>query len=482
MLLRFKLTRRVNLFESIKRYSSTIPSHNNLVQESETQSEIPTNIEVPEDHLEIETESNLAGNEINDEDVLEETEETDTLRKVRSPLHKLRDKGSNFSDFKRILVLGGAGGDGCVSFLREKYRPKGPPNGGNGGRGGSIYFETSKDETSLGSLKLKYMAEKGGNGKGALMHGHYGKDLILKIPVGTVVREVEPPQRYAKLFEPREDPLIHYPGWHERNTTEEKYQKFLPHERPDITLVEKISLDLDKDKEVQLICKGGEGGVGNPHFVTSKNRSPKFAKRGQLGHIRYLELELKTLADAGLVGLPNAGKSTFLRAVSNAHPKVAPYPFTTLNPYIGTIDYSDFYQLTVADIPGLIAGAHKNVGLGHSFLRHVERSKVLVYVIDLAKEKPWNDFETLKKELELYSNGLTERASLVVANKADISERAKKNYLEFQKLHPGLEIVPISAKYKKNITKVTASIRKLVEEQNRIEEERRLLEEDQEIL
>ncbi|ORY07245.1 GTP-binding protein Obg/CgtA, partial [Basidiobolus meristosporus CBS 931.73] len=470
-MLRLALAKRIN-FRHVSRYSTTVTTPSLTTTPEETI--IPPHEPVlPQDE---DLEDKVAVEDSNEPE--EEKEAVEELsRRIRSPLHKLRDKGSNFSDFKRILVIGGAGGDGCVSFLREKYRPKGPPNGGNGGRGGSVFFEASKDETSLGALKLKYMAEKGGNGKGALMHGQYGKDLTLKVPVGTVVREIDPPLRYARLFEPQDDPLVHYPGWQEKNTTDAKYKRHLPRDKPEIIQMEKITLDLDKNKEVQLICKGGEGGVGNPHFVTSNNRSPKFAKRGQQGQVRYLELELKTLADAGLVGLPNAGKSTFLRAVSNAHPKVAPYPFTTLNPYIGTIDFSDFYQLTVADIPGLIAGAHKNVGLGHSFLRHVERSKVLVYVIDLAKENPWSDFETLKKELELYRSELTQRTSLIIANKADISERAKKNYAEFQQRYPNLEIVPISAKYKKNITKATSLIRKLVEEQKQIEKELRLKEE-----
>ena len=236
---------------------------------------------------------------------------------------------------------------------------------------------------------------------------------------------------------------------------------------------EKLSINLTHHGERHCIVRGGRGGYGNPHFLTSEIKGPAFAGKGTSGPTVYLELELKTIADAGLVGLPNAGKSTFLGAVSNAHPKIAPYPFTTLNPYVGTIDYPDFWRMTIADIPGLIEGAHRNVGLGHRFLRHIERSKLLVYVIDLAGDAPWKDLSVLKRELELYQAGLTNRPSLVVANKADLGIKAKRN-LELVRRKAeksGDVVVPCSAKEGKNIETVTSVMRQMVEKLRKDEEE-----------
>jgi len=191
---------------------------------------------------------------------------------------------------------------------------------------------------------------------------------------------------------------------------------------------------------------------------------PAFASKGNVGQEIWLELELKTIADAGLVGFPNAGKSTFLAAISNAHPKIAPYPFTTLNPYIGTIDYPDLVSIRVADIPGIIQGAHQNIGLGHSFLRHIERCRVLVYVIDLASNEPWNDLETLKFELEAYKKGLTLKPSIIIANKADIIEIAKPNLKKLQEMYINIPCIPVSAKNKQNILKATTFIRRTLTE------------------
>ncbi|PKY23453.1 GTP-binding protein Obg/CgtA, partial [Rhizophagus irregularis] len=348
-----------------------------------------------------------------------------------------------FTDFIRVVVKGGTGGDGCVAFNRGKFESKVPPSGGNGGRGGNVIFVASPNHSSLHSVLRTINASRGQNGKGHMQHGSAGKNLIIPVPLGTIVREfkmMEEEERYNRPFK-----------------TEEK-----------------LNLDLSIPDAQYVVAQGGSGGKGNPHFLTNANRSPKYATKGEEGRIRYLELELKTIADAGLVGLPNAGKSTFLTAVSNAHPKIAPYPFTTLNPYIGTVDYSDRFQLTIADIPGLIQGAHKNVGLGHSFLRHIERSKVLVYVIDLSKNKPWEDWNSLQNELEKYRSGLTKRPSLIVANKADITEKAKKNLPIFETILKEKEqkivIVPVSAKYKKNIVKVTTLLRQIVEKVREKEE------------
>ncbi|KFH67039.1 hypothetical protein MVEG_07562 [Podila verticillata NRRL 6337] len=481
---------------------------------------------------------------------------------------KLRSKGRNFVDFCRIKVSGGQGGDGCVSFHREKFVAFGQPNGGNGGRGGNVIFETSSNETSLQHIPHTAAAPRGVHGKGSLMHGHAGKDLVIKVPMGTIIREVLSPEKdlnpedeegqFQKSLELGETEAkdkemskrwVLYPRLTNSLTTLpegkvnyfEEAQAWVAEEdriveaRRAAMSKKPLLLDVNEhteDGEQFMVGRGGGGGYGNPHFLTTQNRAPKYATRGREGQTRWLTLELKTIADAGLVGLPNAGKSTFLQAVSNAHPAIAPYPFTTLNPYIGTVDYSDSYQVKVADIPGLIRGAHMNIGLGHSFLRHVERSKVLVYVIDIAAEfgvkrqvkgvddwtpeeveqegegssgatkgsptdssvempktvdaeysQPFEDWKTLLDELEAYQPGLTRRPSMIIANKADVTEVAPKNLQLFQKLvheewakrraayssssssnsEHDLKIVPVSAKYKKNIVKVTSILREIVE-------------------
>ncbi|RIB05928.1 obg family GTPase CgtA [Gigaspora rosea] len=421
----------------------------------------------------------------------------------RSIQYKFRDKTRQFVDYMHISVKGGNGGDGCVAFLREKFKSRGPPSGGNGGRGGHIIFIASANHSSLHSVKRQLVGGRGENGKGYMKNGSAGKDIIVPIPLGTVVKEIEPPPSKRKIIineneinEINEETLIekrrkatwvHYPRYDEKNPRstffheaermiEEEYQLRQLQKKNDIE--NKITLDLSVPNVQYIVAHGGSGGKGNPYFQTNVNRSPKFATRGLEGQHRFFELEIKTIADAGLVGLPNAGKSTFLTAISNARPKIAPYPFTTLNPFIGTLDYADRYQLKVADIPGIIHGAHKNIGLGHSFLRHIERSRVLVYVIDLSGIDPWEDWKVLRNELELYKKRLTEKPSLIVANKADITEKAKRNLpimlskaKEFA-IENGqvFEIVPVSAKYKENIVKVTSLLRQMVEKVNKVNE------------
>ncbi|ORY93547.1 P-loop containing nucleoside triphosphate hydrolase protein [Syncephalastrum racemosum] len=386
----------------------------------------------------------------------------------------------------RTTTTGGAGGDGCVSFLREKFLPKGPPNGGNGGRGGHVILRATAEETTLRNVGRQIKGKRGQNGLGSGRHGMAGEDLILEVPIGTIVREREiaAPVR----TEEEEDDLFAMPEEDYESTRWVSYPREEIEDRPGRTSFfkqaqrlmaqedrylawrerkqnngERLLVDLKEPGQEVVLCRGGAGGYGNPFFLTSENRSPKFATRGRPGEKREYELELKTIADMGLVGLPNAGKSTLLGAISNAHPKQADYAFTTLHPFVGTVDFADKYQLTVADIPGLIEGAHRNVGLGHAFLRHVERAKILVYVVDVSGEAPWKDLQVLQNELEAYRPGLTDRPSVVVANKADQVRRAKENLARLQQEF-SLPVVPVSARYEKNILKLTSMMRKMVEE------------------
>ncbi|KCV68486.1 hypothetical protein H696_04779 [Fonticula alba] len=259
-------------------------------------------------------------------------------RKARHQFDRMR----LFIDEVRLTVRAGSGGNGCVSFLREKFRPDGGPDGGDGGRGGNVYVRASSSYTSLHGLQRSYVAFNGEKGHGRHRHGGKGRDVYIDVPPGTIV----------KVSESQGDQPV-------------------------------VVADLSTVGQTYLLAEGGRGGRGNMRFMTSTNRAPRQFTYGEKRTPVFVRLELKTLADVGLVGMPNAGKSTLLRAVSNAHPKVAPYPFTTLNPFVGVIEYADFFQLKMADIPGIIEGAHRNRGLGHRFLRHIERSRVLVYVVDI---------------------------------------------------------------------------------------------------
>lgn len=298
-----------------------------------------------------------------------------------------------FVDRIKIYIKAGNGGNGCTSFRREKYIPKGGPNGGNGGNGGSVIIRADKSRDSLVDLKYQQhvTAKNGEPGQGSDKHGANAEDLIVLVPPGTLVMDLE----------------------------------------NDCYEID----DLDEEGQEVLVAAGGHGGRGNKSFATSTNRAPRKCTPGYPGEERTLLLELKTIADVGLVGYPNAGKSTYLKAVSDAEPKTAPYPFTTLHPMVGVIEFDDYTRMTIADIPGLIDGASENIGLGHHFLRHIERTKVLLYVLDMAgtdNRLPWDDFENLKKELELYKEGLTDKPSLILANKMD-EEVSAENLEELKK-------------------------------------------------
>jgi GTP-binding protein len=337
-------------------------------------------------------------------------------------------KGIAFKDRVVVQVFAGNGGDGCASFRREKYVPLGGPDGGDGGQGGSVYIRASKDVDSLVSLYYQPIqrACHGGRGRGAQQTGESGEDLIIPVPCGTMAWHI-----------PSIAPGAPVPEWEneERRPRESVYA------------AERIAIgEVVADGDTLLVARGGRGGKGNVHFKSPTNRAPTEFTRGEPGEARTLVLELKTVADVGLVGYPNAGKSTLLAALTAAHPKIAPYPFTTLNPLIGTLQFNDYTSLRIADIPGLIDGAHAGVGLGHDFLRHIERSRFLLYVLDMAGtdgRDPVEDFAHLKEELRLYSESLAERPYLVVANKMDLPEAAER--LAAFRAATGLEPVAISA-------------------------------------
>jgi GTP-binding protein len=330
-----------------------------------------------------------------------------------------------FVDHIRIHAKAGDGGNGCVSFRREKFVPKGGPDGGDGGRGGNIILRTDVHTDNLVDFYYQPLlkAKRGGHGKGKNMYGRAGADSIYKVPLGTLVYRI-PPQ----LFEPREGD-----------------------EQPRKQAIEssacELLVDLSEQNQEFVLCKGGAGGKGNTHFKSSTNRVPTQFTEGEPGEQGDFLLELRKIADVGLVGYPNAGKSTLLGKISAAHPKVAPYPFTTLNPVIGIVELDGYKRATVADIPGLIEGAHRNVGLGHDFLKHIVRCKLLVFVLDTAGSEgrnPIEDLGSLRRELDLYDPSLSLRPWMIVANKMDLPEAAQNLSIIRDRFKDKL-VVPMSA-------------------------------------
>jgi GTP-binding protein len=289
-----------------------------------------------------------------------------------------------FVDEVEIHVAAGHGGAGALSFRREKFVPRGGPDGGNGGKGGSVYLVADPHRNTLVHFRFtsEFAARRGGQGEGALRTGRDGDDLIIPVPVGTTIY--------------RHDPLI-----------------------PDS---DELFADLTTMGARVLVAKGGRGGLGNAHFATSTNRAPRKHQPGEPGEEAHLRLKLKLLADVGLVGFPNAGKSTLIARISAAKPKIADYPFTTLTPNLGVVTMSDERSFVVADVPGLIEGAHEGHGLGHQFLRHIERTKVVIHLVDVSGASgrdPVEDFDTIRKELGLYNRELLDKPHLVTANKID---------------------------------------------------------------
>ena len=326
-----------------------------------------------------------------------------------------------FTDNLKLAISAGKGGNGCIAWRREKYVPKGGPYGGDGGRGGSIIFKVDERLFSFENIrfKKKFIAENGKDGSSNNKKGRNGEDLIIKVPAGTIIKNSE-------------------------------------------TKEEVFSFDLRKDNNPFILCKGGNGGFGNTRFKTPQNQAPHIATPGEDGQALNVELELKIIADIGLVGFPNAGKSTFLKSVTNARVKIADYPFTTLAPNLGKLKLDNDSEIFIADIPGIIENAHKNKGLGLSFLRHIERTFVLLFIIDISpldQKDPIEEFEILKSEILSYNPTLLEKPFLIALNKIDL-EVSEDNIEKFIKKYPNLNIFPISAINKENLSPLLNEIKK----------------------
>lgn len=387
-----------------------------------------------------------------------------------------------FIDEIKVYARAGHGGAGCIAFQREAYRPKGGPSGGNGGRGGSVILQGDRDINNLIAqyFQPRLLAEKGQNGLGKGMDGHAGKDLVVKVPCGTLVwglgpskapgaeaEEESTPEPAAVLpASPSRRPLLRTSAGVRAMeidfSAEEPAAK--PATKPNrdgATLV----ADIVEHGQQFVLCQGGRGGLGNRNFATARRQAPRFAQPGEPGGEGDYLFELRMIAEVGLVGFPNAGKSTLLTAISKARPKIAPYPFTTLHPQIGIVEYADWHRLTVCDVPGLIEGAHQNVGLGHAFLRHIERCRVLVVLLDMAAtdgRTPWDDHQQVLRELELYDPGLLERPRLVVANKMD-EPAAAKNLAAFKRRVRKTPVLTMSAELGEGVEEFKQAIRQAVE-------------------
>lgn len=330
-----------------------------------------------------------------------------------------------FIDRARIFVQSGKGGDGMSSFRHEKFVPKGGPNGGDGGQGGNVVLVADRNVNTLVDFRFRrlFKAKPGGKGEGSNKYGRNAEDLVITVPLGTIVKNEETGQ---------------------------------------------VMADLSRDGQRAIVAKGGRGGRGNWHFRTSANRTPTFAERGEPGEERWLRLELKVLADVGLLGYPSVGKSSILRKVSAAQPEVAAYHFTTLNPILGVVNLPDHRSFVMADIPGLIDGASEGVGLGHDFLRHIERTKILIHVIDVSGiegRDPIEDYEKINAELAKYSEKLSRKQQIVAANKIDLlgdSDNLER-LMDYMAAH-GVEVYPICAMTGEGMDKLLERVWTMLEE------------------
>ena len=356
-----------------------------------------------------------------------------------------------FVDRIKIFAQGGNGGRGCVSFRREKFVPRGGPDGGDGGRGGDVILRADEHTDNLTALFYEPLlkAKKGGHGQGKKMHGRSAPPKIVRVPVGTVVyRQEDAPNESVQSFALQDDLPPVAAGSDRRSLTGKESLPGNGALRPPRQKEEARPIaDLTHDGEEFGLCRGGGGGKGNVHFKSSRNRAPREYTEGGEGEHGFFLLELRTIADAGLVGYPNAGKSTLLSKLSSAHPKIASYPFTTLHPMIGVLNFPGYGRARVADIPGLIEGAHRNLGLGHDFLRHITRCRLLLFVLDMGGSDgrhPVEDLQHLRREIDLYDKRLSQRPWRIIANKMDLPAAAE-NLAPLRRSFPAVEISTISA-------------------------------------
>lgn len=395
-----------------------------------------------------------------------------------------------FVDQVKVYARAGHGGRGCVAFHREAYAPKGGPSGGNGGRGGDVILQADHDLNNLINQYFvpRLIAQNGDHGMGKGMDGHAGKDVLIKVPCGTLVWRLDPevdpvPAQEAEVEEMESQPIDpttfadlsggrlakSRSGVQAVEIDLEADEPLEPADEPkqgQAKLVKgELVADLTEDGQTVVLCKGGRGGLGNRNFATSRRQAPRFAQPGEPGMEGNFLFELRLIAEVGIVGYPNAGKSTLLAAISRARPKIAPYPFTTLHPQIGIVEFPDFKRITVCDVPGLIEGAHQNVGLGHSFLRHIQRCKTLILLVDMAGtdgRDPWDDYKQLLREIELYDPAMLQKPRHVVANKMD-EAAAVANLPKFKRRITKTPVLPISAAYDDGIDKFLKLIRDAVE-------------------
>src|SRR6266480_464316 len=334
-----------------------------------------------------------------------------------------------FVDRIKVFAQGGKGGRGCVSFRREKFVPKGGPDGGDGGRGGDVILRADRHVDNLANLFYEPIikAKNGGHGTGKKMAGRAGADKIVKVPIGTIVWQAEEEKPPTPKVE---------------SAASSSEQLAIGNSQSAVPVV-----DLVREGQQFLLCRGGAGGKGNVHFKSSRNRAPRQYTEGEEGEQGHFLFELRTIADAGLVGYPNAGKSTLLRRISAARPKVASYPFTTLHPIIGVVELPGYRRVTIADIPGLIEGAHRDLGLGHDFLRHITRCRFLLFVVDVGGSdgrNPVEDLRNLRREIDLYDPALSKRPWCIIANKIDLPA-ARENLETLQNSFPTVDMTPVSA-------------------------------------
>jgi GTP-binding protein len=330
----------------------------------------------------------------------------------------------SFVDEAKFFVKGGDGGNGCVSFRREKYVPKGGPDGGDGGRGGSVIIRATTKLNSLIDFRYRshFKAERGTHGAGKDCYGAKGKDCIVEVPVGSLIKDSESGE---------------------------------------------VLIDLANDGDIYLAAQGGDGGMGNSHFASGANRTPRYASKGFPGEERWLKIELKLLADVGLVGLPNAGKSTLLSKLSAANPKIADYPFTTLEPQLGVLQHPFFAPCIIADIPGLIEGAHEGLGLGHKFLRHIERTSIILHLIDISDDNYRENYAIIENELLSYKEELADRTRFIVLNKIDLVDPDMVKEIQREFADDGLKTLGISAETGQGIEELKEVVMEVLEDSRR---------------